>query len=452
MALTIKHNFVDTHADGADATLVRPSNWNDTHSVAGILDPTQFPALTGAVTSPGGSTVTTIAPELTLTALALGGAVIGPFALAVGANDVFIQGSNETTTIVDGVGVVDNSTVAIQRIVTSLNVSPIQGLLIDVQNNNSISGQVTRGMYSLVSTPPGNSTTQANQIAILGTVAYSGLGNVGNIFAANYAVENLGAATIIGAMVGDQVVIFNSGGGNVPASDCFRAQTPVGATTGLTSVWGGQHGVHILDQNPTGAGTNTLTNPPVGLLIESQSAPGAFAIKQSGSGINSFDGQIYGTAIATTASAANAFINTGSTPAGQLMRSTSSLAYKRDVEPVDLNIAKKVLSNAKPIFYRSKCLADNPAWSWYGLGAEDIAVLDPRLVHWGYQDDDFDMVEFEAVPAVDSAPAVIGHKKQLKEGAKPKPDGVQYERLIALLILGWQDQEARLAALELHLG
>lgn len=32
--MTITHKFVDTHPDGPDATLVRPSNWNDTHSMA----------------------------------------------------------------------------------------------------------------------------------------------------------------------------------------------------------------------------------------------------------------------------------------------------------------------------------------------------------------------------------------------------------------------------------
>jgi len=33
--LTINHNFVSAKIDGNDATLVRPSNWNDTHAVTG---------------------------------------------------------------------------------------------------------------------------------------------------------------------------------------------------------------------------------------------------------------------------------------------------------------------------------------------------------------------------------------------------------------------------------
>lgn len=31
MAISITHTFVSAKADGGDATLVRPSNWNDTH-------------------------------------------------------------------------------------------------------------------------------------------------------------------------------------------------------------------------------------------------------------------------------------------------------------------------------------------------------------------------------------------------------------------------------------
>ncbi|CAB4146369.1 hypothetical protein UFOVP503_9 [uncultured Caudovirales phage] len=33
MTVSLKHNFVSGKSDGADATLVRPSNWNDEHSL-----------------------------------------------------------------------------------------------------------------------------------------------------------------------------------------------------------------------------------------------------------------------------------------------------------------------------------------------------------------------------------------------------------------------------------
>jgi hypothetical protein len=36
MAITVKHKFVSAIPDGADATVVRPSNWNDTHDLTGL--------------------------------------------------------------------------------------------------------------------------------------------------------------------------------------------------------------------------------------------------------------------------------------------------------------------------------------------------------------------------------------------------------------------------------
>lgn len=61
MALSVTHKFTDPHGDGPDTSLVRPSNWNDTHAIAGTLDAAQFPALTGDVTTSAGSLATTIA-------------------------------------------------------------------------------------------------------------------------------------------------------------------------------------------------------------------------------------------------------------------------------------------------------------------------------------------------------------------------------------------------------
>jgi hypothetical protein len=40
MALSITHNFVSSKTDGSDSTLIRPSNWNDTHAISGTVDET----------------------------------------------------------------------------------------------------------------------------------------------------------------------------------------------------------------------------------------------------------------------------------------------------------------------------------------------------------------------------------------------------------------------------
>lgn len=115
----------------------------------------------------------------------------------------------------------------------------------------------------------------------------------------------------------------------------------------------------------------------------------------------------------TTASAANVYVATASESRGALYRSTSSLKYKRDVEPMTLESAYTAL-DAEAIFYRSKCARDNQAWSYYGFGAEQVAKVDPRLVHWG------------------------------EDG----PEGVQYERFVPHLVEICRDQRKRIEALE----
>lgn len=179
---------------------------------------------------------------------------------------------------------------------------------------------------------------------------------------------------------------------------------------------------------------------------------------------------IYAPGAATTASAANAVLNSGSSPANEFLRSTSSLVYKRDIEPLDLDHAKEVIEAAaeKAIFYRSTAKADNPLWSWYGLGAEEVAEIDPRLVSWGYREDDYETVEVEEEfeieerhlewvdgPMVESfdekrklVPSAkvqqfvkelkierrLVKKLQVKPGAVLKPEGVAYDRLGVMML------------------
>jgi hypothetical protein len=124
--------------------------------------------------------------------------------------------------------------------------------------------------------------------------------------------------------------------------------------------------------------------------------------------------------ITTTASAANAFLD--STDGNRIFRSTSSLRYKTDIETVKATYADAVL-NLRPVWYRSTAQDDKKDWSWYGLIAEEVAEVEPRLVHWSYLDSDYYCTEESGQI-----------KKTLKEGATPVPDGVQYERVAVLLL------------------
>jgi hypothetical protein len=72
--------------------------------------------------------------------------------------------------------------------------------------------------------------------------------------------------------------------------------------------------------------------------------------------------------------------------------------------------------------YRSAAAQDRPEWSWYGLVAEDVAAVDPRLVHW-----------------VDESDA--------DGGRRLRPDAVQYDRLSVLLIDVVRRQRAAIAGL-----
>ena len=120
--------------------------------------------------------------------------------------------------------------------------------------------------------------------------------------------------------------------------------------------------------------------------------------------------------IGTTASAANAFINSASTPANQLLRSTSSRRYKRDIRDIPKQISEKVLE-LRPVLYKSKAEADDQNKDWYGLIAEEVAEIDPGLVHWTELDGEL------------------------------VPDGVQYDRLSVLLLSEIKELKQKLALL-----
>ena len=122
----------------------------------------------------------------------------------------------------------------------------------------------------------------------------------------------------------------------------------------------------------------------------------------------------------STSNAANMYIFSD----GSFSRSTSSLRFKTDVETLDNNISETIYK-MRPIWYRSLCEKDRRDWSWYGFGAEELAKLEPRLVHWGYKKEDYVINEETK-------------EQELKEGAELQADGVQYERITVLLVAEMQ--------------
>lgn len=151
----------------------------------------------------------------------------------------------------------------------------------------------------------------------------------------------------------------------------------------------------------------------------------------------------------TTASAANAFLDSGTSA---LKRSTSSMRYKRDAEPMDYKFADAILA-LDPIWYRSKCAGDNPGHSFWGFSAEQAAEIDPRLVFWEYAPEDYDEPD-------------ENNERWPRKDAVMVPGGFAYDRLTVHLTAIAKRQraqirdlkdanaafETRLAALEAKLG
>ena len=109
----------------------------------------------------------------------------------------------------------------------------------------------------------------------------------------------------------------------------------------------------------------------------------------------------------TTATSANMFIF-GSYDIG---RSTSSARFKTQIEDIEQTYVNNIY-NMKPKWYRSLCEKDNKDWSHFGFVAEEMAEIEPRLVHW-----------FE------------------EEDGTLRADGVQYDRITALLVKALQEQK-----------
>ena len=136
----------------------------------------------------------------------------------------------------------------------------------------------------------------------------------------------------------------------------------------------------------------------------------------------------------TSASAANVIVGSD----GNFFRSTSSAKYKTDIETLQDQFADVIL-DCRPVWYRSTCEKDNPTWGYWGLIAEEVAEVDPRLVFWKTH---------ETVAGKDGNETTM-------ELDQPIAEGVQYDRFVPHLLNLIKRQkeqievmEARLSALE----
>ena len=128
-----------------------------------------------------------------------------------------------------------------------------------------------------------------------------------------------------------------------------------------------------------------------------------------------------------SASSANMVVNSS----GLFLRSVSSAKYKTNIEDVQDAYVDSLL-NIRPVYYRSTLENDNTEHSHWGFIAEEVAEIDPRLVHYKTVDisysDDGERVETEL--------------------ETPEPEGVQYDRFAPLMLKLIQKQQATITALE----
>jgi len=127
----------------------------------------------------------------------------------------------------------------------------------------------------------------------------------------------------------------------------------------------------------------------------------------------------------TTADAANMVV----TSAGLYRRSTSSIKYKTEVETIEDTYADAIL-NCRPVWYRSTCKDDQADHSWWGFIAEEVAEIDPRLVHWKTVDISYEDGE------------------RIETPCEPKPEGVQYNRFVPHLVNLVRRQRDQIQSLE----
>jgi hypothetical protein len=133
----------------------------------------------------------------------------------------------------------------------------------------------------------------------------------------------------------------------------------------------------------------------------------------------------------TAATGANVWVASD----GDLGRSTSSIKYKTQVENLQDQYADAILG-CRPVWYRSTCTADNPEWGWWGFIAEEVAEIDPRLVHWKTKEQ---VVQDNG--SVESRPLETS-----------EPEGVQYERFVPHLLNLIKRQKEQIEAMEARLS
>lgn len=123
---------------------------------------------------------------------------------------------------------------------------------------------------------------------------------------------------------------------------------------------------------------------------------------------------------------------------GNIGTASSSIKYKKDVEDLWPSVSDNAVLNLRPVFYRTKSLEGDvlPSWSQIGLIAEEVALVEPRLVNYR-----------TLATSVDE-----NGTRSYTPLEVPEPEGVDYSRLSVLLLDVVKRQGAKIESLEARLA
>jgi len=318
--------------------------------------------------------------------------------------------------------------------------------------DDTIIGAITRAPASFTTlTANGATTLTANTastspttgtLVVTGGVGVSGAVNAGDNISAN--TITIGTTTPVEALTlqGDsakyilQRIFSNDTESDRLVFDKARGTSSSAIKVNQGDIFGlinfrGYDGANFLSGSVIAATADntTGTNDMPGRLLFYTTADGASAGTLRMSIDNA--GAVTFPTIGTTASSANAFLNSGAS--NSLLRSTSSARYKKNIEDLTTEQADEILQ-LRPITYQSKAPVDDPSLRWWGFIAEEVAKIEPRLVQWSYRDEDYKFSEHGV--------------REPKKGAELVPDGVQYERLTVGLVALVKRQQEQINALQ----
>lgn len=313
-----------------------------------------------------------------------------------GANDmpgrlVFYTAPDGSTSVAERMRIHSTGRVSIGS--TSASVS---GLNVNAGLNIGFTESATENYVNFYRANSSGGTILANGYKFSGTAGFAS--SVGGSYAKAAIGINHATAGTISFYVDSAATA--SAGTDVTPTERMRIDTTNSIKLNSTGSGGAALTFQVSGANVgvIGANGNILgnTNSDMGIFAESgrtivfYTNGSATARMQIGTG-----GAITFPSISTTASAANAFLDSGAS--NSLLRSTSSIQYKQDVR--DLADSEQIY-NLRPVTYRSKAEADDQSKRHLGLIAEEVHGVEPMLVHY----------------------------------ADGQPDGVQYERLTVLLL------------------